>query len=209
MERQQGVINPPDIVKQVVDALSVILARCAPNAKFQFRVAIRTVYHYLMENPQVSCLIGFAFLISNLVDYIQLQIPFEMLLPASAPRQGVEISTDLATLNTVNLGCLLTTLKRSIFKSHEIPPIFRCYNLIRAQTFHETLELLVRENPFASSKFRLRIDGEPDVEISGDLQLATAKTCLTEFLNEVLPAAMVILTNLFVVMCFSPFSSHF
>ncbi len=132
-----------------------------------------------------------------------------MILPSSAPRQLVENSTGLAPLNTVNLGCLITALKSSIFKSHQIPSVAKCYSLIRAQTFHETLELLVRENPFASSKFRLRIDGEPDVEISGDLQLATAKTCLTEFLNEVLPAAMVILTNLFVVMCFSPFSSHF
>ncbi len=117
-----------------------------------------------------------------------------MILPSSAPRQLVENSTGLAPLNTVNLGCLITALKSSIFKSHQIPSVAKCYSLIRAQTFHETLELLVRENPFGSSKFTVRIDGEAveEIEISGNLQSATAKTCLTEFLDEVLPAAMVI-----------------
>ncbi len=61
MEGVQGVINP-DVVKKIVDALSVILAQCAPSERFKFRVAIRTVYQYLMDNPQVSCLIFILYL---------------------------------------------------------------------------------------------------------------------------------------------------
>ncbi len=145
----------------------------------------------------------FLFRIFFLTISIQLQIPFDKLIAAST---GKAIHNDNTTvlqspLNTVNLGCLLTTLKNGAFRHHNLPGLKRCYVQIQEQTFHDTLELLVQGNPHASRSFTIAAVYQDDGDrikqteiISGNLQLTVEKTCLTQFLYDVLEASKVNLT---------------
>ncbi len=45
--------------RKLFDSLNEILTRCSPAAEFRLRVAIRTVYHFLRDKPQVSLTLCF------------------------------------------------------------------------------------------------------------------------------------------------------